>query len=401
VVHGAFGIVFDDWAAVTQMAQNFEGAWPDIGQQILASTANVPTTAAPAPTINAQDPFGGAGGGGLFPPATPFTNNQWFFDPHIKNPYSEQFNFGVQQQLSNSLALRIDYVGSSSHRTNVGGQYNTALTPGPGDTQPRALYPYSVPTFYDRSVGTGNYNALQVQLDKRYSSGFSYQVAYTWSKAESEDDGWFGIEGQDVQDPYNPGASRGLSGTNVPQVLSANALYAIPVGPGKRFSTGNRFSDYILGNWQLNNIFTWRNGQDFTVNDSNDVANTGNGNNYERANQIGDPHLSDKTIAKWFNTAAWAVPAKYTYGNGGRNTLQAQRYINLDSSVIRSFPIWREKRFEFRAEAFNLFNHPVFAAPTSDISSTNFGVVQPQNGPFGNGQANLSRQLQLSAKIVF
>jgi hypothetical protein len=151
VVHGAFGIVFDDWAAVTQMAQNFEGAWPDIGQQILASTANVPTTGQPTPVITAQDPFGGGGGGGLFPPATPFTNNQWFFDPHIKNPYSEQWNFGVQQQLSPSLALRMDYVGSGSHRTNVGGQYNTALTPGPGDTQPRALYPYSVPTFYDRT----------------------------------------------------------------------------------------------------------------------------------------------------------------------------------------------------------------------------------------------------------
>jgi hypothetical protein len=394
VVHGAFGIVFDDWAAVTQMAQNFEGAWPDIGQQILASTANVPTTASPAPTITAQNPFGASAGGGLFPPATPFTNNQWFFDPHIKNPYSEQFNFGVQRQLSNSLALRVDYVGSSSHRTNVGGQYNTALTPGPGDSQPRALYPYSVPTFYDRSVGTGNYNALQVQLDKRYTNGFTYQVAYTWSKAQAEDDGWFGVEGIVVQNPYDPGASRGNSGTNVPNVLSANALYELPIGAGKKFSTGNRFSDYVLGNWQLNSILTFRNGQPYTVTDGADIANIGN-TGYERANLVGNPNIGNKTRAEWFNTAAYAIPAQYTYGDGGRNTLQAQKWIDVTASVIRSFPLKEQMRFEFRAEAFNMFNHPIFGAPGSDLNSpTSFGAI-------GTNQANLNRILQVSGKFVF
>lgn len=401
VIHGAYGIVFDDWAAVTQLAQNIEGSWPDIGQQIASNLTNVPTSTQLTPNVTAQNPFG-ASGSGLFPPATPFTSNQWFYDPHLKNPYSEQWNFGAQRQLNGSLALRVDYVGSSSHRTNVGGLYNVALTPGsPTDIQAREPYPYSIPTFYDRSIGTGSYNALQVQLDKRYSSGFSYQVAYTWSKSLTEDDGWFGIEGQDVQDPYHPKASRGFSGTNIPNVLSANALYAVPVGQGQRFSTGNHIADYILGNWQFNNIFTWRDGQDFTANDGNDVANTGNGNNYERANVVGDPNLSHRTTSEWFNVKAFAVPAKATFGDAYRNDLRAQRWINFDFSVIRSFPIWHEKRFEFRAEAFNLFNHAIFAAPTGDISSTNFGVVQPQNGPYSDGQANINRRLQMSGKIVF
>jgi len=398
VVHGAFGIVFDDWAAVTQLAQNIEGSWPDIGQQIASSLTNVPTSNQQTPNVTSQDPFAGSGGG-LFPPLSPFTSNQWFYDPHLKNPYSEQWNFGIQQQLGNSLALRIDYVGSGSHRTNVGGLYNTALTPGPGDVKPRAPYPYSIPTFYDRSIGTASYNALQVQLDKRYTNGFSYQIAYTWSKSLAEDDGWFGVEGQVVQNPYDPKASRGLSGTNVPHVFSANSLYEIPVGRGKRFSTGNHIVDYIVGNWQINNIFTWRNGQAFTAQDSADRANIGGGG--QRANQVGNPHIGKKTISEWFNTKAFALPEIYTFGNAGRNSLQSQRLINLDTSVIRSFPFWREKRIEFRAEAFNLFNHPVFAAPTSDINNANFGVVQPQNGPYGNGQANVSRQLQMSAKIVF
>jgi len=390
VAHGAFGIVFDEWAAVTQMAQNFEGAWPDIGQQIAPSTTNYPTTANPTPTVNSQNPFG-SGASSLFPAPTPFGSNQWFFDPNHKNPYSEQWNFGFQRQVGAQLVLRADYVGSGSHRTNVGGLYNTALTPGPGDTQPRALYPYSIPMFYDRSIGTSSYNALQLQFDKRYSNGYAYQVAYTWSKSFSLDDGWFGVEGLTVQDPYNPKASRGLSGTNMPNVLSVNGLYDVPIGPGKRLSTGNRFTDYILGNWQLNSILSWHDGQAFTATDGTDRANIGGGS--QRADQVGDPKLSHRTTGEWFNVDAFALPAQYSFGNAYRNSLRAQRLINLDMSVIRSFPFLGERRFEFRAETFNLFNHPVFGTPNNDVSSTSFGSV--------SSTSNSARQMQFSGKIVF
>ena len=392
VVHGAFGIVFDDWAAVTQMAQNFEGSWPDIGELIASTTANIPTSTQLTPTMTAENPFPG-GAGGLFPAATPFGSQNWYFDPNIKNAYSEQWNFGAQRQLSGSLALKADYVGSTTHRSNVGGLYGTALTPGPGDQSLREPYSYAPPTFYDRSVGTGSYNALQVQLDKRYTNGFSYQVAYTWAKSLTVDDGWFGIEGVSPQNPYDPQASRGYSATNIPHLFVANGLYAIPVGPGKRFSTGNRFGDYILGNWQVNNIFTWRNGQNFNVEDSNDAANTGAGQ--ERAEVVGSIRNGPHTQAQWFNTTGYALPALYTYGNGYTNDQQDQRWINLDSSVIRSFPIWREKQFQFRAEAFNLLNHPIFGQPGNDVNSPkNFGAI-------GTSQANSNRELQFSGKIVF
>ena len=110
---------------------------------------------------------------------------------------------------------------------------------------------------------------------------------------------------------------------------------------------------------------------------------------------MGNPNLSNKTKAEWFNTAAYAIPAQYTYGDGGRNTQQYQRWINLDLSVIRSFPIKEQFHFEFRAEAFNLANHPIFGEPGNDLNSpSTFGSVQ-------TNQANLNRILQVSGKLVF
>jgi hypothetical protein len=347
--------------------------------------------------VQAQNPLV-ASGSGLFPPATPFTNNTWFYDPHIKNPYSEQWNLGVQRQINSSTALTVNYVGSGSHRTNVGGYYNTALTPGvSSDYQARSLYPYSIPTFYDRSVGFANYNALQVEFDRRYTSGFSYGVSYTYSKAMTESDGWFGIEGTNPQNPYNPSASRSASGFDLTHVLSINSLYEIPVGKGKRFSTGNSILDYIVGNWQINGLLTGRSGQTYSPIYGSDIANIGS--SFVFLNQVGDPHLSHRSAAEWFNTAAYQVPAIGTFGNAGRNSLRSQPYWDLTPSVIRRFPIWESLQFEFRAEAFNVLNHTVFNTPNSDLNQPNFGQVTDSSGH--PGTANYARELQLSGKIIF
>jgi len=177
----------------------------------------------------------------------------------------------------------------------------------------------------------------------------------------------------------------------MPNVLSVNGLYDVPIGPGKRLSTGNRFTDYILGNWQLNSILSWHDGQAFTATDGTDRANIGGGS--QRADQVGDPKLSHRTTGEWFNVDAFALPAQYSFGNAYRNSLRAQRLINLDMSVIRSFPFLGERRFEFRAETFNLFNHPVFGTPNNDVSSTSFGSV--------SSTSNSARQMQFSGKIVF
>ena len=397
VVRGAFGIVYDNWAAVSQMAQNIEGSWPDIGQ-LISNNVNSPTTTSATPTVVAQNPFGN--GSGQFPAATPFNQVQWFYDPNIKNAYSEQWNFGVQRQLNSSTAVTMNYVGSSSHRVVVGGYYNTAVTPGPGDVGPRSPYPYITPTFYDRATGKANYNAFQFQLDKRYTNGLAYQVAYTWAKNINEGgDGWFGAEGGVPTDPYNPAAygSRSVAGTDLTNAVAVNTVYDIPVGSGKRFSTGNKVADYILGNWQFNNIFTARSGNPYTPIISSDIANTGNVGwaGYEHLDLVGNPHSGKVTPAQGFNTAAYASPAAYTFGTAARNSLRSSGYWNLDTSLFKQFPLRSEtRRFEFRAEAFNIFNTVVLGTPNSDLNSgSSFGTI--------NSTANQSRVMQLGAKFIF
>jgi hypothetical protein len=395
VVRGGFGIVYDNWAAVNQIAQNIEGSWPDIGEQ-LATNLNVPNTASATPTVQAQDPFGSSV---LFPAATPFNQFAYFYDPHMKNPYSEQWNFGIQRLLAQSTTLTVDYVGSGSHRLDEGYVYNTALTPGPGDVQPRAKYPYIGVTPYDRSFGNvGSYNALQVSLTRRSTDGFGYQVSYTWSKMMDDGtDGWFGAEGTTATDPYNPAAwgNHSVASYDLKNILAVNTVYAIPLGRGTNLSTRNRSLDYVIGGWQINGLFQAHSGQPFTPYISSDIANTGNSGTYEHLNLVGDPKkLPKRTDAEWFNTAAYVTPPGYTYGTAARNSLIGPAFWNLDGSFFRSFPIGESRQFQFRAEAFNLLNRVNLGLPANDINSgRQFGTI--------NSTANSARQIQLVLKFLY
>jgi len=398
VIRSGFGIVYDNWAAETQRSQNIEGQWPGIGQ-LQVHNLNQPTG---PPTVTAQNPLVTAG---AFPSPTPFNQVQWFYDPNIKNPYSEQWNLGIERELNAAITIDVNYVGSGTRRANVGSFYNTDLTPGLSENPNRRPFPYIGPTFYDRSIGSASYNALQFEMKKRYTGGLAYQVAYTYSKSLDEgSSGQFSVEGNSAEHPYNIKLDRGPSGYDLTHVLSFNAVYAIPVGKDKRFSTGRPALDYVLGNWQLNNIFSARSGLPFTVFSDGDLSGTGNVSGgfspNERANQVGDPNQGScpngakvGSVSCFFNTSAFA-PALGTLGTSGRNKFRSAPYWDVDLSIFRQFPFGETRRFEFRAEAFNLFNNVIFGTPGNDVSSPlTFGVVR--------SAASTARQLQFGAKIIF
>ncbi len=403
VVHAAAGIVYDNWSGVQQLAQNIDGLWPDIGQQE-PTGLNVPTASSPTPTVTSQNPLASSGSGTFVPAPTPFTQQGFEYDPRMKNPYSEQWSFGVEKLIGSSTTATVNYVGSSTHRLDVGGIYGGALTPGTGPIAPRQLFPSITPTFYDRSTGRGNYNALQASLERRFNNGFSYDVAYTWSKSiDVGGDGYFGVEGGVPQNAYDPGQyDRSVSGLDLGQILAVNTLYQVPVGKGKKFSTGNGAVDYILGNWQINNIFQAHSGSPLTPVDGNDVSNTGSLGfvAYEHLNVVPgvSSGLSHKSAAEWFNTSAYAAPTFGTYGDAGRNSLRGPAFWDLDSSVFRQFPVGEGRQFEFRAEAFNLMNHVNLGLPDGSITDgSSFGTIS--GTAYGN--TYLNRQLSIAVKFIF
>jgi hypothetical protein len=108
---------------------------------------------------------------------------------------------------------------------------------------------------------------------------------------------------------------------------------------------------------------------------------------------VGDPIPRDRTPAAWINTSAFAVPAPYTFGNLGRNSLRSDWYGNLDCSLFKRFPMGERLQLEFRAEAFNATNSVVFAVPANVINAPGFGVV--------TSTANTPRQVQVALKLTF
>lgn len=395
VLRTSYGIFFDEWAAVTQTAQNYEGGWPDVGQQ-LGNNLNQPNETSPLPTISITNPFPQ----GLFPPPTPFTGVLWYMDPHFENPYSQQWNFGLQHQVDQSTVITANYVGSASSRLNVGGYYNTALEPGPGPIKPRTPHPHAQQSFFDRSWGKSNYHAFQFLLDKRLAAGLAYKVAYTWSRSmDHGSSGWYGVEGFAVQNPYNLRADYSPSGFDIPHVLTVNWIWQLPFGANRRWDLGSKAVNAIVGGWQFNGIALFRSGQPYTMCINGDITNTGNTGCYARPVVNGEVELSNPTTDRWINTGAldWPdfVPGTSIrqFGNSGRHNVRTDGVSNFDLSLFKQFRFSERRYVEFRLELFNAFNTPTFGTPSRVFNSSNFGAV--------TGTALRERNIQMGLKLAF
>jgi len=408
VLRAGYGRFYDNWAAITQTAQNYEGTWPSL-DQLGASNMN-PVGA--APSRKAEDPFALGSGSPVTGP-TPFNQSTWFADPYLKRPYADQWNVGVQQQVTSNSVLTANYVGSVGRRLDIGGAYNVAMVAGgnankactPYDptnataTNCGAPFPYIGPTAYDRSTGKSNYNALQVSLNGKQQHGLTYLISYTWSKSlDLGCTGWYGVEGCSTQNPYNLQADKGPAATDLPHIFSAAWVYALPFGKGGAWSSDNRVVNALIGGWNLNGVLSLSSGIPFDVGSGKDIAETGNynygnGYGYERANVVGSFYPGSKGPNEWINVASFQRPPKDTFGTLGRDSLRSDWHKNLDLSLFRQFPFTERFRMEFRFEMFNATNTPVWAVPVSSLENSNFGKV--------THAANVPRQLQFGLKLYF
>jgi hypothetical protein len=385
VVHAAAAMLDDHNNTVVQENQNIRLSWPGGALPTLTSLdIGLPTNAywnalpAAASFLGANNPFGVSYGA----------------DPHNKIPYSIEYNLGVEQQLQEHLTLKASYVGSVGRHGYIADTTNTAVTPGPGPIQPRALYPQYGIFNYSLNGMPSSYNALQVELNKQMSSGLSFKASYTWSKSLDWQSDPYSAQPVDY---YNLRADWGPSDYNRPQLFVFSGVYQLPVGKGKRFlSNADTFTDKVLGGWSLGTIISLESGAPTDALANGDVANTGWPS--QRAQRTGvDPYLSSggggAGLKHWLNPAAFGQPATFTRGNESRNDLHDPSFKTVDFNVTKAFPLYETSQLIFKAEMFNLFNHTNYGTPSTTVGNSSFGQITTANG--------YGRLIQFALKVQF
>jgi outer membrane receptor protein involved in Fe transport len=368
----------------------------------------------------APDPFGTA-----FP--QPMTLLVVSRDLHL--PYAQDWNLNVQHSLGADWLFQIGYVGTTGVRLPRFIEGNPAIyIPGfdsmgnplstTNNANQRRLY--SGCTLADQpsscvygsigeiaSIANSSYNALETSLRKRFSHGLSFLASYTWSKS-IDDVSSFNITGSAsqpvagendlAQNPFDLGAERGPSMFDARNRFVLSYQWSLPFLQHSKTWYGD-----VLGNWQLNGIFTAMSGTPFTVFDSNDVSVQGTapeitGFSANRPNVIGNPNDGPRTTAEWFNTSAFQQITQnpsspiQQFGDERRNAVVGPGYVNWDFSAFKNIRLTETKEIQFRGELFNFLNHTNFRLPVSDISSANFGQIQTDVSP---------RVIQVALKFLF
>ena len=316
-------------------------------------------------------------------------------DPNFRPSYAEQFNFTVEREIAPAaLLIKTAVVGNLGRHLYNTWNKNQAV---PGATALNTRRPYYAidPNLSDVNYfatdGLSDYYAFQLTVNKRLSRSVSALLGYTWSHAIDDVPLEFGggAAGPQPQDPRNIRAERGNSIIDMRHRLTLSYVWELPFGNGKAFLSHKGLVDWVIGGWQTNGILTAQTGLPFSPVLQTSTTNTGTGS---RPNVIGTPTYSN-TLQHWFDISAFTSPAPYTYGNAGRNILFGPGRVNWDMSLFKNFVIREQTRFEFRAEAFNIFNHPQFGLPNPNIGNAQAGAI---TSTVGN-----PRQLQMALRFQF
>jgi outer membrane receptor protein involved in Fe transport len=318
-------------------------------------------------------------------------------DPHSATPYVQQWTASLQHELPGKTLLELAYAGSKGTHLGRFRQFNTPahtelgqnLPPRPGDLQSLRTFPTLGEIIQRQHIANSSYNSLQVKVEKNMSARLSLLASFVWAK--SIDDADTVIPGQfdsvGAQNEGNLRLERGLSFFNVGRRISAGYVYNLPNARGR--------SGILLRQWAISGNVTLQDGTPlnpfyFAL----DFANSGTPNrpNVVAGQQVALPR-SLRSADEFFNTAAFSAPAPFTYGDAGRDILPGPGNNIFDIGLSRKFHIREGQTIEFRAQSFNVFNHPNWGIPGPN----------PDFGPFFGKifSSGAPRRLQFALRYDF
>jgi len=379
VLRGGYGVYYDQSPLAPAEALYFNS--PFFDNNIFFSLPGLPLTLSnPFPTFF---PF-------------PLPDSALAIQRDLRTGYMQHWNFNVERQLWDNTVVEVAYVGSKGTKLLTARDINqpqpSALPPG------LPFVPRPDPRFDDidllESRGNSNYNALQMRFQQRLTRGFSALASYTWSKSIDDASNFFSSAGDPnfPQNSYNVAAERGRSNFDVTHRLSVSYSYALP------FTRAEGLAAKLVNGWETFGIVTLQTGRPFTVALLPEIDNSGTGRSIlgfganDRPNLVGNPELSNQSTSQWFNTAAFVFPAPGTFGNAGRNILEGPGFQSVNASLVKNTNFSERVKLQFRAEAFNLFNHPNFNLPDNFLGSPTFGRITSARDP---------RHIQFGLKLLF
>ena len=314
------------------------------------------------------------------PPVNTITNN-YAVNPNYPLGYVQIWNLDIQQTITPTLVLNLDYTGTKGTHLD--------LLDAPNRTPVGLLNP-AVPAFYyEDSVADSNANAGTVRLRKRLAHAISLGGTYTWSKS-LDDASTIGagsalvsptgtVTGQTLvaQNPMNLKAEYGLSSFDQRNKFTGDYLIELPFGHEKRWLSSPGIVRGVLGDWQWSGDWTIASGFPFTPRILGGFGNVNSGvNGTLRPNLTGEPiSLSNPSLEEWFNVGAFVIPPTGQYGNARRNSIEGPGEVQFDMAMTKEFPLKETRMLELRASATNVFNHPDYAAIDTVVNSPTFGRV--------------------------
>src|SRR5262249_10481973 len=377
VIRGGYGTYFDRTLSGTALQNAFVNP-PFVTSALFTSTlTSVPTLSNPSAGAQRNNEI-------LIPTIISI-------GPEFDVPTTQQWSFGVQQELPWKTLLDVSYVGN--HGTHLLREVRINQTPAGSVGAPSTRFA----TFRGyglirerQTTASSRYDSLQVGVTKRMSQGVELAGAYTWSKVLTDSPSDRSDFPQNVR---NLAGERGIADFDKTHIFVLSGIYELPF-----FKQGNKLLYNTLGGWQLGGIFRAESGRALTVLQSGNSANSFFGGSI-RPNVIGDLRGPESRLA-WFNTAAFAAPAPNTFGNAVRGIIRGPGILLTDLAIYKNFRPTERVGMQFRAELFNSLNHTNWNTIGTNATFNAAGVQT--NADFGKVLTALEpRQIQLGLKLNF